>query len=457
MRALPKNRLKALGKFVRSEYHVTHPGVPVLFDWLKNNLDKPDLDIKNSGRILPEADGNPRRIYHLTNYLMEAVETFLAWEIWSADEHTRNAATVETLRRLNLPERAAAMLRYARKRHLLDPMCGEAHLHANCRLHWETYQLSLQQGRAKHYNAQELSDAQDLAFICEKLRMGCILVSHQQVARQFFDEGLLTPVLQYLQLQGARYLDVPIVAAYYHGYFAQKGGAEADEHFAKLKVLLQEHSGSFSIAENHDLFLLAINFCIKRINQQEQRYFNEIFDLYQAGLQQGALLENGVLSRWTYNNITTTALRLCEFAWAKQFIDEYANYLPEAHRSGAVHFNLAKYHYATGEYREAMRHLLYIEYDDVLQNLVAKTMLCKIYYTLGETDALENQLDSIQIYLRRKKVIGYHRENYSAIVRFFRKLVAINPNRTEEKRQLQEEILAAPVLTERDWMLKQLE
>jgi hypothetical protein len=321
-------------------------------------------------------------------------------------------------------------------------------------LHWETYQLSLQQGRAKHYNAQELSDAQDLTFICEKLRMGCILLSHQQVAKQFFDEGLLAHVLQYLP--GHRYLDVPIVAAYYHGYFAQKGGAEADEHFAKLKALLQEHTGSFSVAENHDLFLLAINYCIKRINQQEHRYYNEIFDLHRAGLKQGALLENGVLSRWTYNNITTTALRLREFAWAKQFLDEYAAFLPEAHRSGAVHFNLAKYHYSTGEYREAMQHLLRIEYDDVLQNLVAKTMLCKIYYALDETDALENQLDSIQIYLRRKKVIGYHRENYSAIVRFFRKLVAVNPNRPDEKKQLREEIMAAPVLTERDWMLGQL-
>jgi hypothetical protein len=45
----------------------------------------------------------------------------LAWEIWSANEHARNAATVESLRRLNLPERAAAMLRYARNAALARP------------------------------------------------------------------------------------------------------------------------------------------------------------------------------------------------------------------------------------------------------------------------------------------------------------------------------------------------
>lgn len=62
-----------------------------------------------------------------------------------------------------------------------------------------------------------------------------------------------------------------------------------------------------------------------------------------------------------------------------------------------------------------MQHLLRIEYDDVLHNLAAKTMLCKIYFSLGETDALENQLDSIQIYLcaGRKKVLGYARQLFS--------------------------------------------
>ena len=103
-----------------------------------------------------------------------------------------------------------------------------------------------------------------------------------------------------------------------------------------------------------------------------------------------------------------------------------------------------------------MQHLLRMEYDDVLQNLVAKTMLCKIYYELDETDALENQLDSIQIYLRRKKVLGYHKDNYSAIVRFMRKLLAVNPNDVSEKEKLRRDIEQTPTLTEREWFLKRL-
>jgi len=455
LRALPKDRMRALEKFVRSPFHVTHAGVAQLFEFLKENLHAGDLSKEKLETHLHSGGAHdPRRVYHLTNYLLETVEKFLAQEDWENQEHQRNAATVESLRRLHLGDPATAMLRYARKRLDLDKLRGSEFHRAEYRLHWEAYHLSLQQGRAKTSNAQELSDAQDVAFICDKLRTGCLLLSHQQVTKQTYDKGLLDNVLAFLN--GHRYLEIPAVAVYYHGYFAQLGGDGSDGHFTRLKSLLQEHTPHFSVSETHDLYLMAINFCIRRINQQEERFFREIFDLYQSGLQHGALLENGILSRWTYNNITLTGLRLREYEWVKSFLDTYAPLLGESHREGAVHFNLARYHYDTGSLREAMQHLLHIEYDDVLHNLAAKTMLCKIYFRLGESDALENQLDSIQIYLRRKKVLGYHRDNYSAIVRFIRKLLTVNMNSASQRVKLREEILAAPVLTEREWLLGEL-
>lgn len=209
---------------------------------------------------------------------------------------------MESLRRLHLDDPAAAMLRYARKRLELDKGRGSDFLQAEYRLHWEAYHLSLQQGRAKTSNAQALSDAQDVAFICDKLRTGCLLLSHQLVTRQTYNKGLLDSVLAFLE--GHRYLDIPAVAAYYHGYFAQLGGEGSDAPFLPLKILAAGTRFPVFAVRNPRSFLMAINFCIRRINQQEDRYSREIFDLYQSGLRHGALLENGVLSRFTYNNIT---------------------------------------------------------------------------------------------------------------------------------------------------------
>lgn len=451
LRTFSRDRLRLLEKFINSPYHVTHPGVAALFEQLKNNLESPP---EREALVAALCPADPKRLYHLCNYLVETLEKFLANEQVATQTHQQHADTVAALRKLQLPDVAAGMLRYARRKLEQDTQKGLAFHEAEYRLHTEAYHLSLQQGRAKAFNAQQLSDAQDVAFICAKLRTGCLLLSHQSVSKQIYDKGLLDPVLNFLT--GHPYLEIPAVAVYYHGYFAQLGGSDSEHHFSRLKILLQEHAGLFSTPETHDLFLMAINFCIRNINRQQETYFREIFELYQSGLRHGALLEDGVLSRWTYNNIISTSLRLREFDWSLAFLHEYAPQVSEEHREGARHFNLARYHYEKGELREAMQHLLFIEYDDVLQNLTAKILLSKIYFRLDESDALENHLDSIQIYIRRKKLLGYHRDNYMAFVKFTRKLLLLNMNDPAERLKLKKEIELAPVLTERNWLLENL-
>lgn len=51
----------------------------------------------------------------------------------------------------------------------------------------------------------------------------------------------------------------------------------------------------------------------------------------------------------------------------------------------------------------------------------------KIFYELEEYDLLEFDLQAIGTFIRRKKVMGYHRENYLNTVQFTRKLLETNP------------------------------
>jgi hypothetical protein len=298
-------------------------------------------------------------------------------------------------------------------------------------------------------NLQALSDSQDIAFLVDKLRTGCIMLSQRNVLETAYSSGLLGPILEFLK--NHTFLNIPIVAAYYHGYHAQKGDEDSESHFHALKKGIETYGRSFASNEIQDLSLMALNYAIGRLNRGEDRYFREVFELYQSGLQHGALLENGQLSRWTYNNITATALRLQEYNWLEQFLIDYRPLLPENHRDGAFHFNMARYCYDLGKRREALGHLLHREYDNVLQNLQSRVLMCKIYYELGEWDALDNQIDSLQIYLRRQKGIGYHRAIYGNIARMMRKLVNSN-----DRARLRAEIEAVPELPEREWLLRQV-
>ncbi|MCC6412241.1 MAG: hypothetical protein IT270_11320 [Saprospiraceae bacterium] len=451
LKRLSPDALRLLDKFVQSPYFVTHDGVLRLYTYLRKHNNNPDLlDLDAVYRhLFPEGKEDPKRVYHLSHYLREAVEQFLALEEIRGDKHRLHSATSAAFRKMKLNDEAAGMLRYTRKQLNNDEKRGANYYHNDHRLHLEIHLLALQEGKSQTMDLQALSDSQDVAFLVDKLRTGCIMLSQRNVTETTYASGLLGLVIDFLKNHA--FLDLPIVAAYYHGYHAQKGGDGSETHFQSLKNVINENGRSFAANEVQDLTLMALNYAIGRLNRGENHYFREVFELYQSGLKHGALLENGQLSRWTYNNITATALRLQEYTWLEQFLIGYQPLLPENHRDAAFHFNMARYCYDLGKRREALGHLLHREYDNVLQNLQSRVLMCKIYYELGEWDALDNQIDSLQIYLRRQKGIGYHRAIYGNIARMLRKLV-----NTNDRERLRAEIEAIPELPEREWLLKQV-
>ncbi|HQU58953.1 MAG TPA: hypothetical protein PLU64_07150, partial [Saprospiraceae bacterium] len=96
-------------------------------------------------------------------------------------------------------------------------------------------------------------------------------------------------------------------------------------------------------------------------------------------------------------------------------------------------------------------------YRDPLLNLAAKTLLIKIYYETEEYSLLQAHLEAMRNYIRRKKVIGYHRTNYLNITLYARKLMALAPFDKAGAKKLAEAIRQEEVLTEKAWFMAQLE
>jgi hypothetical protein len=99
--------------------------------------------------------------------------------------------------------------------------------------------------------------------------------------------------------------------------------------------------------------------------------------------------------------------------------------------------------------------LQHANYRDILLNLSAKTLLIKTYYELDEFDALTSALDAMRNYIRRKRVIGYHRTNYLNFTRYMEKLVSLNlSDRTSVERFITA-LNAEAVLSEKAFFLSQ--
>ncbi len=308
--------------------------------------------------------------------------------------------------------------------------------------------------RTVSLNLQKYSDALDLDYLAKKMNQTCIILTHQRVFKESCDIGLLDQVLDYVEQN--EFFHSPAISIYYYIYKTLTVPKETN-YFQNLKTEIEEHGHRFTHSEIRDIYLMAINYCIGRMNAGDEAFVKEAFDLYREGLQKGILIDDKVVSRFTFLNVIRIGLRLKEFEWVDSFITDYEKYLERRHRESIVHYSRSRYYFEKRDYNRAMRLLIQVEYDDILINLNAKSMLLKIYYEQDELDALESLLDSLRAYLNRKEVVGYHKANYQNIIRFTKKLTRVTPYRDDQKKKLEKEIKEASPLTEKEWLLQQLE
>lgn len=248
---------------------------------------------------------------------------------------------------------------------------------------------------------------------------------------------------------------LPEIAMLHLGYLTLSD-TENEENFLRLKNLIAEKSHLFSAAEIRDLYLSAINFCLRRHNRGERpQYTREALDLYRAVLEKGLLFENGVLQKFTYNNILRLASGAGEREWALRFLEDYQRYLPAEDRANTFRFNLACWHYLGREYARVPELLQTFDFADRDTQLTARQMLLRSYFELQEWTALDSLLKSFYSFLRRRHDIGYQRLMYLNLIKYTRKLIG-GPLSKRKAAALAERIKAEPYVAEREWLLGRL-
>lgn len=401
----------------------------------------------------PTETYNDQQMRLLVSRLYQKLLSFLAYEEAVAKPAQMKLYEAQALRKKQLDKHFQRSLTQARSK-------AKEEGYRNAEFWQFSFQVQLESSRSiskTQYSGQDtlqqLSNTLDLSYLTAKLRHICLLLTHEKVYQSEFEIGMLEEILQYINAK--QLLHEPAIACYYYYYYTMIEPDNGD-HFQHFKTSLFEHAQQFPPEEIRDLFLLAINYCVKKGNTGDEAFIHEMLDLYKAGLATDIFLDQGELSHFTFHNIATAGLKTKEYQWVGTFIEEYKNKLAKQHRESSYSFNQARLAYAQGQYETALPLLQKANYRDLLLNLAAKTLLLKIYYELDEFDLLNAHLDAMKNFIRRKAVIGYHRTNYLSIIRFTKKLANSNLYDRERRKSLREQITAAEVLTEKEWLLEQL-
>ncbi|CAA6815918.1 MAG: Unknown protein [uncultured Aureispira sp.] len=454
---LDRTELEAFHKWLKSPLHNSDNDLSKLFIYIGSRrvLSKTSLD-KNRvfKQLFPTETYQDLKLRRLMSKGIKHLENFV--HFWMSKKNTleqqKNVATF--LRTRNRPLLAQQQWAKGKKALALQVDKTHAYYYKKYQLEQEHFEQAASQSRMRATNLQAIVNSFSIAFVIETLRYACTAISHKNLYATNYNIPLLDEILDLAKQ--SPYLDIAAIQLYYQAYMALTIPKDSI-HFELLKRNLLKQEGLLPTKERKDLYTLAINYCIRRINSDEsQKFIREVFELYKQGLKNKALLDNGILSRFTYKNIASAGLRLHEYDWIANYISSYAVYVEADYRESYQHYNTSKLYFAKEDYDQAMQRLIQVEYDDLFLNLDAKTMLMKIYYETQSYDALDAFFHSFTIYLQRKEIMGYHRENYLNIIRLTKKLLELPPRNPKAQQQLQDNIDSMQPLTERAWLLEQL-
>ena len=316
----------------------------------------------------------------------------------------------------------------------------------------EQYDLLSAHKRNQELNLQKIHNRIDEAYYAQKLRWACLALSHQAVYQTDYDIKHIDMIIS--ESERLDKDNIPTIDVYAACYLMIK--LDSKDSFSIFRARLDQYHSRFDPLELRELYLLGINFCIRHLNRGEKDFGKVGIGLYQIALQRKLLMNDGLLSRYTYRNIAMMAIRVEDFDWAASFSEEYKPYLDKKHQDSSYYFNLALIYYNRGQLDESLDAMIHVDFKDPLIHLAAKTLQLKLYYELGEWSLLDSHLDTMQMYLIRKKILGYHKQNYKNIIKYTRNIIGLAEFDTDKKAKLITQITDAKPLTERKWLLAQL-
>ena len=459
-KALSKSETRRLGKWLDSPAHNQREDVRALHAYLtggEGRLYKTSSLSKMRiwKRIFLDEPFDDARLRQTFHWALKTTEAFIAYEEWADNRIEAELALTSGLRRRGLSSNTLRSLKKARSLQENSEVRNETYYRRQYALELEYDEYRVYHKLMEKPNFQEIANALDIAYLIEKFKVSCNMLFHSRVYKTTYDVRFLKEIISFVH--ELKLDDYPVLAIYYYVYL---GFTEDDAQGKNILLLRDTINAHGDLLNPHDLryvFLMAINLCISNANRGRENFVREAFEWYRLGIVRDVIAENGQLTRATYLNIVAHAIKLEEFGWASDFIENYTNQLEDDIRENTENFARARLAYEQKDYDTGMPLLAQVDFKHPVYNIMAKTLQLKIYYEIDEYDAMDSQLDSMTTYLRRKTLSDLHKDNFGNIVRFVRRMSRLNPGDRKKKAELKAQIDNTSPLTEKKWLLEQLE
>jgi len=445
------SELKQFGYFLDAPFFNKRRDVKALFNhWLKEKK-RSHLPEKYWVLIFPEQAFSVSAWNLLTSRLLKLLEAYFVIQELRKDNVQKQFYLAQAYRKRQQEVLLKRALRVAE--HALEKQSFRHTIYLQQKYDLSNLQYDYIDGlnRNKRTNLQEVSDNLDTYFLASKLKKACFTLMRESLTKEKYNIALVAEVIHYID-ENPSYLNIPAIAVYYYCYQAILP-VNDDSALEQFRAIIFKYQKHFPATEIRDIYTFVINLLIRKLNGGAVFLAEEIFKLYVQSLEQGYLMENGVLLESTYGNISSLATLLKKYAWTKKFIETYRPFLNPEFQEPIYRLSLGKLYYAKNEYKKSLQQLILVESKTTHLHLGTRTVQLKIYYETEEFDLLENLLDSLRVYLKRAKGIAYIRTHYNNLLTFSRQLLKLPIMNKKERRDFRQRIVDAEVFAEKDWFL----
>jgi len=448
---------RSLQKFIRSPYHNTRKELIPFCDLLIKSAnsqgkiaDRKEYYYK---KLFPGIVYDDKKMRYTISFLYKLVKYFLAVEQLNSD-------TLRQQQMIALAFKEKKLKRFE-KEVLRSEQILESQPIRDAQYYYDRYQnMSGYNSNLVHLSKVEatlkkMNSSADIYLIATTLKMGCMWLTFETVTRTDNSNKLLEQILLFLKIHTS-FLEIPVIGIYYNAY-QMLSQTNQDQFFDGFKTSIEESGHLFQQKELSELYVLAVNHCIWQANQNKQKYRKELFEIYKKGLSTEAFFDNGELNGKTYINIVQAGLNQEAYDWVAIFIDQYKPYLKLPIREQFYLFNLANYHNKKKNYDQVMEILRSVTFDETMMEMSARRMLLKIYYDMGETEALYSLFDSFKNYIYRHKELSYYKSHYLNLIKYTKKLFNYHSNSSQTMKKLRADIIQTDDIIEKAWLLERLE
>lgn len=434
LKSLQPDEHRDFEKFLQSPFFKASDQYLAFFKYLCKqhptfDLQKADLQ-KAYQRCFGQESLTETKLYNLMSGLSKQLEQFLVVQmVMNPPETTFPCYDQLLIKSLGLRNMGAYFRAEAQS--LIDrwdaiPIKDTDHQLALYQLHTLVYHNPDTPKFTEHPPHLQLALSQlDRYYLISRLR----LVAEMKARERIFNVQYPVPFLEEILAQAAaldKEVHCPLLLIYRDLVNLYLHGVD-ESGYKALSLTFTKEIPHLPMADSKLLLRHLIN-CGISLDARNVAVETELLSLYKLAIEFDILMDRNRLTDSSFINIVNLAGRCKEYAWAWEFIRQFAPFLEEDKRQPSVDLATGSLHYAEGRLDEAQECLRFNIFQIPSLEIIGRTMLLKILadrYLLFDQDYefLCSQIKAFERYLQLKQLREEKKAAYLNWARFLRQLV----------------------------------